>query len=210
MYGLLLRSLQGYLRATFGVAVWARVLRSAGLPPDGFEPMLPYDAAILAQVLTAAEAALDRPVESLLEDLGTFLVADPGHQALRRLLRFGGGNFAEFLMSLEELPDRARLAMPDLVLPQIRLTETGPGLYRMALAQSLPALFPIMLGALRAMADDYGALVLIDSEPSGVGTASAGEGRQLSVHILEAAHGAGRGFSLTEAVSAAGGGRDGW
>lgn len=208
MYGLLLRSLQGYLRATFGAAVWGRVLRQAGLPPDGFEPMLPYEATVLTQVLTTAAAVLERPVDSLLEDLGTFLVADPAHQALRRLLRFGGANFADFLMSLEELPDRARLAMPDLALPEMQLTHTSPGVYCLALEQSLPALFPIMLGAVRAMADDYGALVLIEPEPCG---ASEAAGRRLSVHILETAHGKGRGFALTARLSDAGEGRrNGW
>lgn len=196
MYGLMLRSVQGYLRATFGATAWGRVLWSAGLPPEGFEPMLPYSAEILDRVLAAATAELKRPTDSLLEDLGTFLVADPGHQSLRRLLRFGGANFTEFLISLEELPDRARLAMPDLELPQFVLTETGPGFFRLSFGQSLPALFPVVLGALRAMADDYGALVLIDAEPS---CAEAG-GRLLSVHILEAAHGAGRGFALTATV----------
>lgn len=205
MFGLLLRSVQGYLRATFGAVVWARVLRAANLPPEGFEPMLPYDAAVLAQVLDAAAELLDRPVDNLLEDLGTFLVADPGHQALRRLLRFGGANFTDFLMSLEELPDRARLAMPDLEFPQIQLVETGPGFFRLTLGQGPDALFPVVLGALRAMADDYGALVLIDPAPS-CGADAGALGKHLSVHVLEAAHGMGRGFALI----AAGGGRDGW
>lgn len=112
MHGLLLRSIQAYLRATFGAAVWGRVLRNAGQSAEGFEPMLPYDGEVLERVLAVSAAELDRSVETVLEDVGTFLVASPGHQALRRLLRFGGASFAEFLQSLEELPDRARLALP--------------------------------------------------------------------------------------------------
>jgi hypothetical protein len=55
------------------------------------------------------------------------------------------------------------------------------------------------------MADDYGALVLIDPAPSCLSDARS-VGKHLSVHVLEAAHGLGRGFALT----AAGDGRDGW
>jgi hypothetical protein len=54
-------------------------------------------------------------------------VTDPGLEPLRRLLRFGGGTFEEFLVSLEELPDRARLAMPELEMPEITLSVEGGG-----------------------------------------------------------------------------------
>lgn len=189
MFGLLLRSIQAYLRGTFGPAVWARVLRAAGQPPEGFEPMLPYDARAVGRVLAAAAQELHRPAEAILEDVGTFLVADPGHRALRRLLRFGGAGFADFLHSLEELPDRARLALPGLRLPQVTLAEIGPGRVRLAVTGALPALLPVALGALRAMADDYGALVLIELEQE-PGAAV------LNVQLLEAAHGEGQRFAL--------------
>ncbi|MBK6467929.1 MAG: heme NO-binding domain-containing protein [Rhodobacter sp.] len=195
MYGLLLRSIQAYLRATFGAAVWGRVLRAAGQSPDGFEPMLPYDADAFQRVLAACSAELDRPVETMLEDVGTFLVADPGNQGLRRLLRFGGATFADFLHSLEELPDRARLALPDLELPQIGLTESAPGLFQLSCGCSFPALFPVALGVLRAMADDYGALVLIDPVPAALANAC---GNGLSVQLLETAHGSGNRFDLSK------------
>lgn len=189
MFGLLLRSIQAYLRGTFGPAVWARVLRAAGQPPEGFEPMLPYDARAVGRVLAAAAQELHRPAEAILEDVGTFLVADPGHRALRRLLRFGGAGFADFLHSLEELPDRARLALPGLRLPQVTLTEIGPGRVRLVVTGALPALLPVGLGALRAMADDYGALVVIElGRDSGAAT--------LTVQLLEAAHGGGQRFAL--------------
>lgn len=189
MFGLLLRSIQAYLRGTFGPAVWARVLRAAGQPPEGFEPMLPYDARAVGRVLAAAAQELHRPAEAILEDVGTFLVADPGHRALRRLLRFGGAGFADFLHSLEELPDRARLALPGLRLPQVILAEIGPGRVRLAVTGALPALLPVALGALRAMADDYGALVLIELEQE-PGAAV------LTVQLLETAHGEGQRFAL--------------
>ena len=189
MFGLLLRTIQAYLRGTFGPAVWARVLRAAGQPPEGFEPMLPYDARAVGRVLAAAAQELHRPAEAILEDVGTFLVADPGHRALRRLLRFGGAGFADFLHSLEELPDRARLALPGLRLPQVTLAEIGPGRVRLAVTGALPALLPVALGALRAMADDYGALVLIELEQE-PGAAV------LTVQLLEAAHGEGQRFAL--------------
>lgn len=198
MFGLLLRSIQAYLRGTFGPAVWARVLRAAGQPPEGFEPMLPYDARAVKRILAAAVQELNRPADAILEDVGTFLVADPGHRALRRLLRFGGAGFMDFLHSLEELPDRARLALPGLHLPQITLMQAAPGQVRLAVTGALPALLPVGLGALRAMADDYGALVLIDLE-------RGRDGATLTVQLLEPAHGEGQRFALAQEGAADGG-----
>nr|MCU0882643.1 heme NO-binding domain-containing protein [Hyphomonadaceae bacterium] len=83
MYGLLLRSIQSYVRATHGAVLWSRVLRLAGQPADGFEPMLPYAPDVLDQVVAACAAELGRPADVILEDVGTFLVTAAGHHPLR-------------------------------------------------------------------------------------------------------------------------------
>lgn len=197
MYGLLLRSIQTYLRATFGSAVWARALRAAGMPSEGFEPMLPYDQTTLDSVVSACSVELDRSPEVILEDVGTFLVAHPDNTALRRLLHFGGASFEEFLYSLEELPDRGRLALPGLDLPQVSLSNLGDGTFHLSFSGGFPSLFPVIVGALRAMADDYGALVLIDTESE----ASSASAFVLSVQLLAEAHGAGHQFELAEVAN---------
>jgi hypothetical protein len=110
----------------------------------------------------AAVDVLDKHPNTLLEDIGTYLVTDPALEPLRRLLRFGGGTFSEFLVSLEELPDRARLAMPDTRMPEITLEAEGGGRFTIAARWPVPGIAPLLLGALRAMADDYGALVFME------------------------------------------------
>ena len=123
MDALLLRSLQGYVRDTFGAAVWQAACRRAQLATETFEPMLRYDPGTADRVAQSAADVLGRPVEAIWEDMGTYLVTNPGHEGVRRLLRFGGATFADFLLSLEEMPGRARLAMPDLRFPEMTLTE---------------------------------------------------------------------------------------
>ncbi len=193
MHGLLLRSIQAYIRATFGVALWGRVLRAADQPADGFEPLLPYEPEVLDRVLAACAAELGRPQDVILEDVGTFLVVGQANQSLRRLLRFGGGSFIEFLYSLEELPERARLALQDVEFPRITVEEARPGYFRLWYDCRIPALFPVAVGTVRAMADDYGTLVLIDADRSACAHSAGGV---MEVQVLEAAHGAGRRFDL--------------
>ena len=90
MDALMLRFLQGYVRGTFGVPVWQTICRRADVPVETFEPMLRYAPGLADQVAAQAAAVLGRPVETIWEDLGTYLVTSPGHEGVRRLLRFGG------------------------------------------------------------------------------------------------------------------------
>lgn len=162
MHGLINRSIQCFLRDTYGAPVWTAVAREAGLGFDSFEPMLSYDAALTEAVIAAAVQLLGRPRDTVLEDLGIYLVSHPNGQALRRLLRFGGVTFADFLHSLEDLPGRARLALSDMDLPLLELTDHSGTDYCIRCHATLPGTGHVLAGILRAMADDYGTLCLVD------------------------------------------------
>ena len=172
MYGLFLRALQAYVGTTFGGIAWAQVMSRAGMAGEGFEPLMSYDALTFRKVMTAAGKVLERPAEAMLEDVGTYIVTRNPNAAPRRLLRFGGATFSEFLLSLEELPDRARLALPDIDFPRLTLAERTPGEFRLSCRTEVPELAHVLLGVLSAMADDYGALVVIGVDPPARGKAS--------------------------------------
>ncbi|MFN4131339.1 MAG: heme NO-binding protein, partial [Paracoccaceae bacterium] len=124
------------------------------------------------------------------EDLGTALVSHRDRDGLRRLLRFGGVSFRDFLHSLEELPDRARLALPDLHLPNLHLEDRGAGQFALVATPPFAGSGYILIGLLRAMADDYGALVLLDMAAPQAGA------DVISIHLLDEAHSEGRRFDL--------------
>lgn len=191
MHGLINRSIQSFLRDTYGDALWSDVARSAGLGFDSFEPMLTYDAAVTETVVATAARLLDRPRDSVLEDLGTYLVSHPAQEGVRRLLRFGGVDFPDFLASLEDLPGRARLAVPDLDLPDLTLDDEGPGQFALTCRAGLPGAGHVLLGLLRAMADDYGSLVLLDHR------GGAPDGAEVvGILLLDTAHATARPFDL--------------
>ena len=190
MHGLINRSIQCFLRDTYGVVVWDRVALEARLGFDSFEAMLTYEPELTEQVILAAMRVLQRPRETLLEDLGTYLVSHRNLEALRRLLRFGGVSYLDFLNSLEDLPERGRLALPDLNLPALRLTDEGDGLFTLRCSVLIAGTGHVMMGLLRAMADDYGALVLLDH----AGLMDGAEA--ISIHLLEQGFAEGRRFDL--------------
>jgi hypothetical protein len=186
MDALLLRSLQGYVRDTFGAPIWQAVCRRAAVTTETFEPMLRYDPGTADRVAQCAADVLGRPVETIWEDMGTYLVTNPGHEGVRRLLRFGGASFADFLMSLEEMPGRARLALPDLRIPEMTLAELGPDRFEIRCLSRIRGLSRVLVGMLTAMADDYGTLCMIETV----------DDSRISLRILDSMHAEGRRFDL--------------
>ena len=79
-----------------------------------------------------------------------------------RLIRFSGTSFVDLLFSLEEIEDRARIALPNLHLPQFRVELTASDEFVVTSQWMVPGAAAVLTGMLRAMADDYGTLAIIE------------------------------------------------
>lgn len=190
MHGLVHRAVQCFVVDTYGAETWLDVARLAELEFAEFEAMLTYDDEALYRVLAVTAEMLNRPETDLKEDLGTYLISSPDMQSLRRLLRFGGETFFEFLHSLDDLQDRARLAVSDFEIPSIDVLEHDLQNMTLRCEGQIAGFGHVLMGVLRAMADDYGALVLLEhhGESNGVET--------LSVSVVESCFAEGRSFQL--------------
>ncbi|SRR6056297_95912 len=191
MHGLVNRSIECFLRDTYGASAWSEISDVAGLEVESFEAMLGYEDDLTDSVVDAASDRLGKPRDELLEDLGTYLIANRRYERLRRLMRFSGETFEEFLLSVDELPDRARLALPDLRLPPVSIASDGADRFEICCGPGLPGFSQVLAGVLRAMADDYGALVTLAAR------VTTDEGAAcIHVTLHEARHSEGRGFVL--------------
>jgi len=198
MHGMINRAIEWFVRDTYGRDVWLGVTQDLGLEYTEFEPMLVYEASLTGRVLDAVCRALDKERDDLLEDIGTYLVSHPNVEAIRRLMRFGGVNFHDFLQSLDDLPERARLAVPDLHLPAMELREHRTSFFSLSVnsgALKMEGFGRVVMGLLRAMADDYGALVLMEHKGSRERT------EILEIHLADAAFADGRDFQLSARVN---------
>ncbi|WP_298971303.1 heme NO-binding domain-containing protein [uncultured Roseobacter sp.] len=194
MHGLINRAIQSFVVDRYGAAAWNASAKRANLGFTEFEAMWIYDDVLTPRVLAAVSDVLDRPYDELMEDIGTYLVSHPNLESLRRLLRFGGVDFVDFLHSLDDLPDRARLAVADLELPRIELREHNTQQYSLACEGKVPGCGHLFTGVLRAMADDYGALVFLEHQGVEDGTET------VAIALLEADFAEGRGFDLGAGV----------
>lgn len=190
MHGLINRAVQDFMRDSYGAEAWLRAARSAGLEAADFEPMLIYDDAVTEKVVAAVAAVLQRRPSDVLEDIGHYLVTHERMAPLRRLLRFGGVDFAEFVQSLDDLPDWARLAVEDLWLPPLDVQESGPCGWILRLRGAPRGSGYAAVGMLRAMADDYGTLAFVEYR-------GAIDGAEcVEIRLLEQDFAEGRAFQL--------------
>ena len=162
MHGLINKAIQCFVLDTYGHEAWREMAHSAALPVMQFEAMLIYEDTLTEQALDATARFLDKPRADVLEDIGTYLASHPNVEALRRLLRFGGAHFVEFLYSLDDLHDRARLAVDDLELPRLTLVRHTENHYSLLCGAAFPGWGHVLVGILRVMADDYGALACLE------------------------------------------------
>lgn len=189
MHGLVNCAIQGFVTDTCGLPAWDRVTRTSGTGFARFEAMELYDDHVTARLLGAVERVLGKPLSRILEDIGSWLVASGRPGTVRRLLRFGGEEFEEFLHSLGDLPGRTRLAVEGFDLPAIEVIEVEPHTFRIQLTGTR-GFGHVLFGLLHAMADDYGALAVIDQADPVPG------GEVLAVRVFQSNYSAGRDFRL--------------
>jgi hypothetical protein len=197
MQGFVNRAIQCFICDTYGRAVWQSAARRAELGFSNFEAMLDYDAHLTDRVVSAVEAELGKPRDIFLEDLGTYLVTHPNMESLRRLLRFGGEDFEDFILSLDELPERAKLVLSEIELPSITLEVIGAKQYEIVFGPQLSGFSRVMMGTLRAMADDYGALAFIEH-------ANSHRGEAIAITLADDTFAQGRNFELAPVQYATG------
>ena len=190
MHGLINKAIEAFVIDTYGAPAWRIIAQMSELEDPHFESMMLYDGAITPRVIECAAQVLKAERADLLQNLGTYLVSQPTQQAVRRLLRFGGVDFVDFLYSLDDLHDRARLAVPDLYLPQLELREHTPNQFSLTVRSQLDGFGHVLVGLLTAMADDYGALVMLDCG------GRQGEIETVAIALLETAFADGNHFEL--------------
>ena len=190
MLGLVNKAIENFTIDSYGDQLWQDVVQQNTEFEPCFELMLKYPDRLTFDLCAALAAALKRPQVDVLEDLGTYLVSHKNGQTLRRLLPFGGQSYEEFLISLDELNERSEIALSGLALPALRIERHSGALYHLVLAQGWPGFEAVMIGILRAFADDYGALVMLEYGGSQEGV------EMIAIALLESAFAAGNTFEL--------------
>ena len=159
MHGLINEAIEAFVKDTYGDDAWRAIGVRADLEDPSFEATMVYDTPITTRIVVCATEVLNVDCADFLQNLGTYFVSQPTKQAVRRLLRFGGVDFVYFL---DDLHDRARWAVPDLFLPKLELRKRTVNQFSLTIRSDLLGFGRVLIGLLTAMADDHGALVMLE------------------------------------------------
>ncbi len=190
MHRLIIRSIEGFLRETYGGDLWKQTAAASGIDADGFQFMSKHPDTVVWKIARNAAARLNKPDIEVIEDLGAWLAR---FEPVRRLLRFSGTDYREFITGLDEFLGLAQLAIPELKLPRLNVIVRNDSIYEVVIDMPQPFWRPLAVGVLRAMADDYGALVVIDwsdADPEAI--------KPIRVELLAASFAEGRRFDLSQ------------
>ena len=197
MQGLINRAIQCFVVDTHGERVWYDVIARSSVGFNSFEAFLDYPISTTLKLVDAVERVTSLPTSSFLVDLGVYLVTSPTTKAVRRLLRFGGQTFEDFVLSLDELPERINLAFADIVLPRIEVTQPSSHTFMVTVSDGIDGFDFVVVGVLRALADDYGALAFID-------LSCDANASKITVLLAGSGFGAGRNFDFENPLYALG------
>lgn len=161
MHGLINRSVEEFLRASGGEALWRQIAGVCGADPQGFQSDRDYPDGLTYSMLSESARVLDCPEGELLEDIGAWICRV---EPLRRLLRFSGSDYTDFVLSLDQLPDRVGMVVPKMHLPPIAVDLLDDETFVVHLDDPNGRWCRVVAGILRQMADDYGALAVATVE----------------------------------------------
>lgn len=175
------RAVAAYFQSHYGDDVWYAILHRARLS-DAEILSIEFRPRVVRKLFITGVRHLAKTPGELLEDLGAWLVQI---DSIRRLLRFSGSTFEEFIESLVEIPDRGRMIFPKLPALELRLVTRDDGALEILVHGAPDGWVLVMAGALRAMADDYGALAVVSVSD-----------QRIIVWIASAQHGTARPFLI--------------
>ena len=162
MHGLINCGLQSFAEEIYGKALWLDLVEQAGLPFANFETMLTYDDEITVRVIDHLAKLTRKSRVAILEDFGTFLVSEHSTHSVLKLLTLGGDSYRDFLNSLEDVYARVKIALPELDIPQMHLYSVSEAHFELRFSSVIDGYGEVFLGLLRAMADHYRVLAILD------------------------------------------------
>ena len=129
MYGLLLDSIQKFLREKYGERYWENIRRRAKLKNHWFVTHEVYSDSVMKDLVEAAAAELGEDQDTVMRMFGRYFAENIGRYGYARLLRVLGRDMRDFLNGLDDLHEYLRFSYPKMRPPSfICESETPAGM----------------------------------------------------------------------------------
>lgn len=117
MYGLLLDSIQKFLREKYGEHYWVIIRRNAKLDNHWFVTHEVYSDSVMSNLVDSAASTLGEDRNRVMQMFGEYFVQTIGRYGYARLLRVLGRDLRDFLNGLDNLHEYLRFSYPKMRPP---------------------------------------------------------------------------------------------
>jgi guanylate cyclase len=156
MYGLLLDSIQKFLREKYGEHYWVVIRRRAKLTNHWFVTHEVYSDSVMSDLVNAAAATLGEDRDHVMKMFGEYFVQTIGRYGYARLLRILGRDMRDFLNGLDDLHEYLRFSYPKMRPPSFFCEGETPGGVVMHYTTSRRGYLSYVIGQLNAVGRIYG------------------------------------------------------
>ena len=155
MYGLLLDSIQKFLREKYGEHYWIVIRRRAKLKNHWFMTHEVYSDTVMTDLIDAAASTLGEDRDYVMQLFGEYFVKNIGRYGYARLLRVLGRDMRDFLNGLDDLHEYLRFSYPKIKPPSFFCENETPGGMVMHYRTKRRGYLPYVIGQLRALGKVY-------------------------------------------------------
>lgn len=164
MYGLVNKAIEGLICNRFGEETWEAIKRRAGIDEEGFVSLDSYPDSMTYALVGAASEVLKTPADALLEVFGEYWVTYTAKEGYGGLLDAAGGDLRTFLVSLNQLHARVRLAAPELRPPSFQCTDITDASLVLHYRSTREGLAPMVFGLIRGLSARFHTHVVVTQQ----------------------------------------------
>ena len=151
MYGLLLDSIQKFLREKYGEHYWIVIRRRAKLDNHWFVTHEVYSDSVMNNLVDAAATTLSEDRDHVMRMFGEYFVKTIGRYGYARLLRVLGRDMRDFLNGLDDLHEYLRFSYPKMRPPSFFCEQETPEGMMMHYTTKRRGYLPYVIGQLHAV-----------------------------------------------------------
>ena len=162
MYGLIHRSIRGYVKTTYGDTVWAQIESKADLDESAFVSMQGYPDEVTVRLLVSASEELGEPLSDLLDQFGRYWVLHTARVEYGPLFEFAGTDLLSFLRNLNAMHEQVAISFANLQQPSFALESKEDGTLLLHYESIREGLAPFVIGLIHGLAEHFDEAVEVE------------------------------------------------
>ncbi|MEY4669728.1 MAG: hypothetical protein RL518_2427 [Pseudomonadota bacterium] len=167
MYGLINEGIRELVTRLAGAEAWEAISLEAGVEPEGFEPLCPYDDTLTFKLVKLTAEKLQLSQEEVLTRYGHYWITYTAESGYGDLMRLFGPDLRTCVANLNRMHAHMGSMMPALTPPRFTVETPSEDQMLVHYYSQRTGLAPMVTGLLQGLAEKYGDTISVTHIPKG-------------------------------------------